>query len=129
MEARRVAAAWTLTKKRNTTANGWVPGGFERLGFSNHKDEELKCSGNYERCFKGPVGNILAGFMISILVTAQHIAHEYFIKSTYLLHNKSNLVFLAFREALVLKLNTVKAFAAILNLYSLRNKRLSGLSM
>lgn len=62
---------------------------------------------------KGPVCNILAGFMIFILVTAQHVAHEYFIKSTYLQHNKSNLVCLAFRKVLMLtrcmKLYTVQA--------------------
>lgn len=68
--------------------------------------------------------------MLFLLVTAQHIAHEYFIKSTYLLHIKSNLVFLAFREVLVLtycaQLYTAEVLAAILHQYILRNRKLLG---
>lgn len=97
MEARRVAAAWTLTKKHNTTATVRIQAGRVPESLQSQA-EELKWSGNYERRFKGPVWNILAGFLSFILVTAQHIAHEYCTKSTYVLHNKSNMVFLAFRK-------------------------------
>lgn len=53
MEARWVAAAWTLTKKHNATARAGIQAG-RVPGSLQSRAEELKWTGNCERCSKRP---------------------------------------------------------------------------